>query len=230
MSLTKQLMTRRSTLTLFTVLLRLYRKLIFGGFLFEHDRRLHRFMRTREPALFAVWHQDFPFTLGYLSRWNARRKTYALASASRDGGLATAAAVGVGFQRPVRGSSARGGAKALLGLHRLLKDERDASVVIVCDGPRPPAREMKPGVVQLAQKTGRPIWLVRTSYRRKDVLHKSWARFFIPRPWSRAVCVADGPFYVPRELDRDAFEATRKDLEDRLNVLADRADARIERM
>ena len=37
-------------------------------------------------------------TIGWLSRWNPRRRSYVLASASRDGGLAAAAAEAVGFR------------------------------------------------------------------------------------------------------------------------------------
>ncbi|MFV1959137.1 MAG: DUF374 domain-containing protein, partial [Planctomycetota bacterium] len=145
------------------MLIRVYRWWIFGGFLFRHDWRLLALLRTRRPAIFACWHQDFPFTLGYLSRFHPRRKTVVLASASRDGGLASAAARGVGYRRAVRGASARRGAAALLELRRLLR-RGDLSVAVVCDGPRPPARRLQPGVLHLARATGHPLWLLRTSY------------------------------------------------------------------
>jgi lysophospholipid acyltransferase (LPLAT)-like uncharacterized protein len=170
-----------------------------------------------------VWHQDVLYTVGYLSRWNPRRRSYVLASPSRDGGLAAAAAEAVGY-RTVRGSSAAGGGRALLALHRLLAEGR-SSCTVVCDGPRPPARELKPGILHLARETGLPIWLVRTSYRPARVLEKTWARFVIPRPTSRAVVLADGPILVPPDTDREALERLREAVEARLNRLADRADA-----
>lgn len=228
MSLAKAFLRSRAARVLTSTLVRLYRTLVFGGVLFRHDAALLRLLRSREPVIFAVWHQDFVHTLGYLSRYNVRRATHALASASRDGGLATAAAEAVGFRRVVRGSSARGGAGALLALHRLARGER-ASFAVVCDGPRPPARELKPGVLHLARDTGLPIWLVRTSYRPVWELERSWARFQIPRPGARGVCLADGPIRVPADLDRPGLERLRGRVQVRLDALAARADAAVAR-
>jgi lysophospholipid acyltransferase (LPLAT)-like uncharacterized protein len=204
--------------------MRLFRWFGFGSALMEHDQRLLQLMRSDDPVLFGVWHQDFHHTLGYLSRWNPRRRTYPLASASRDGTMAAVVAEGMGYRKSVRGSSARGGHRALLALNRLLKQEPDASVVVVVDGPRPPPRVMKPGIVHLAQSSGRPIWLVRTSWSYTIVLKKTWAKFHIGLPLSRGAILADGPIHVPANLDREGLEAVRLDCERRLNDLADRAD------
>jgi lysophospholipid acyltransferase (LPLAT)-like uncharacterized protein len=205
------------------LLIRAYRFVHFGGVLFRHDARLLALLRTRTPAIFACWHQDFLYTIGYLSRWNGRRPTAVLASASRDGGLAAAASRAAGFRAAIRGSSARGGAGALLGLHRLVA-RGDRSVAVVSDGPRPPARNLKPGVLHLAQASGVPIWLVRTSYRPRLLLARTWARFVVPAPWGRAVVVADGPIFVPADLGREGLETLRRETEARLDRLADRAD------
>jgi len=214
----------KATHVVMQLVLRAYRGFVFGTFLLRHDPPLLRLLRTDEPAIFAVWHQDFVFTVGYLSRWNARRKTYPLTSASRDGGLAAAAAESMGFRRAIRGSSARGGGRALLALTRLLARDKRSSVVVVCDGPRPPARVLKPGILHLAQTSGLPIWLLRTSYTRTWVLRRTWALFHVPVPLTRGVCVADGPIHVAVDLDRAGLEVLRLDVEARLNALADRAD------
>jgi lysophospholipid acyltransferase (LPLAT)-like uncharacterized protein len=226
LDLTKRFLRSRAARVLTAWIVRGYRTAMYGSFLFRHDRALLELLKTREHVVFAVWHQDFVHTLGYLSHYNVRRPTHVLASASRDGGLAAAAAEGVGFRRAVRGSSARGGAGALLRLHRIAKEGR-ASFAVVCDGPRPPARELKPGVLHLARDSGLPLWLVRTSYRPVKVLERSWARFHLPRLGAQAVCLADGPIHVPPEADRDALERIRRDVEARLNRLADRADAAV---
>ena len=204
--------------------MRLFRWFGFGSALMTHDPRLLALMRSDEPVLFGVWHQDFHNTLGYLSRWNPRRRTYPLASASRDGTMAAVVAEGMGYRSPVRGSSARGGHRALLALTRLLKTEPDASVAVVVDGPRPPGRVLKPGIVHLAQVSGRQIWLVRSSWSHTVVLKKTWAKFHIGIPGSRGAILADGPIHVPANMDREGLEEIRLDCERRLNALADRAD------
>lgn len=229
MAARKSLLNHPAVQALIVLFLRCYRWFVFGTLLFRHDPRFLALMRSDEPAILAVWHQDFVYTFAYFSRWNPRRKTYPLASASRDGGIATVAAEGMGFRRAVRGSSARGGPKALLQLTRLLRADPSASVAVVCDGPRPPARVLKPGILHLAQTSGRPLWLVRTSYSRTKVLTRTWADFHVPLPFSRAVCLADGPIEVPADLDREGLEALRVTVEERLNALAARADALVAR-
>lgn len=224
---TKRFLQSRAARVLTGWLVRGYRTTMFASFLFRHDPALRRLLKSKEPVLFAVWHQDFVHTLGYISLYNVRRPTHVLASASRDGGLAAAAAEGAGFRRAVRGSSARGGAGALLKLHRMAKEGR-TSFAVVCDGPRPPARVLKPGVLHLARDSGLPLWLVRTSYRPVKELSRSWARFHLPMLGARAVCLADGPIHVAPDLDRAGLERVRVEVEERLNRLADRADAAVD--
>jgi len=222
--LSKTLLASPLARALANVALRSYRAIAFGGYMLRHDRRLLRLLRTKQPVVFACWHQDFLQTMGYLSRWNPRRRTYVLASASRDGGLAAAAAEGVGFREAVRGSSAGKGASALLRLQRLATGPRPCSVAVVADGPRPPARDLKPGALHLARETGLPLWLVRTSWYPERVFARTWARFHAPRPWSYGVVVADGPIPVPRDLDREGLERLRLDIAARLDALAARGD------
>ena len=224
MSLGKRFLESSLALALTGVALRVVRWFCLAGTLPRADPRLHALLRTRDPAVFVCWHQDFLPTIGWLSRWNPRRRSYVLASASRDGGLAAAAAEAVGFREVVRGSSAAKGAGALLRLQRFGRDPRRPSLAIVADGPRPPARQLKPGPVHLARETGLPIWLLRTSWWPDPSLRRTWARFHAPPPWGRGIIVGDGPIHVPKDLDRGGLEAMREAIEARLNALADRGD------
>lgn len=230
MGLEKRILNSRPFLSVARGVLKGYRWASFATFLWEHDPTLVRFLRSDQPAIFAAWHQDFAFTMGYLSRWNTRRRTYVLASGSRDGGIAATAAEAVGFQNPIRGSSARGARRALLEMTRRMQADRHASMAVVCDGPRPPARELKPGILHLARATGRPIWLVRTSFVRRHVLERSWAKFHWPKMFSRAVVRAAGPFCIDPDADRAQLERRRTELELRLNVLADETDELAKRL
>ena len=205
---------------------RAYRRLVFGGTRLLVDPRLRRLLRSREPAIYLCWHQDFVMTIGYLSRFSGRRRSRALASASRDGGLAAAAIEALGFRASARGSSAAKGASALRALEKSAGGgARPTSVAVVGDGPRPPARDLKPGVLHLARATGLPVWLVRTSWWPDRRLERSWARFHLVRPSTAGVVVCDGPIEVPESADREELERLRIDLEARLNALAERGDA-----
>jgi lysophospholipid acyltransferase (LPLAT)-like uncharacterized protein len=55
----------------------------------------------------------------------------------------------------VRGSSSRGGAKALVQMKRLMQQGNPTAFTI--DGPRGPAERAQPGAVWLAKATGQPI-------------------------------------------------------------------------
>jgi lysophospholipid acyltransferase (LPLAT)-like uncharacterized protein len=204
---------------------RAYRAVFYGGSRLLVDPGLRRLVRSREPVVFVCWHQDFVWTVGWLSRFCRRRRSHVLASASRDGGLAAASAEALGFREAVRGSSAARGAVALRRLESIATGNRPTSVVVVGDGPRPPARELKPGALHLAREAGLPVWLVRTAFAPPRRLLRSWAQFDFPPPWRAGVVVADGPIEVPAGLDRDGLERLRAALQARLDRLAERADA-----
>lgn len=229
-SLTKRGLESGLVLALTAMLVRWYRVIWFSTLLWKQDPRLVAWLRTKKPAVFVCWHQDFALTMGYLARFGARRPTYVLASASRDGGIAAAAAEAVGFRKAVRGSSASKGGGALLRMTRLGRSQAAPSLAVVGDGPRPPARILKPGALLMARESGAPIWLVRTAWHPERSLRRSWARFHWPLPWARGVIVADGPIEVPSALDREGIESMREALSARLNALADHADRLAERV
>jgi lysophospholipid acyltransferase (LPLAT)-like uncharacterized protein len=119
-----------------------------------------------------------------------------------------------------RGSSSRGGRKALLQLRRDLAAGRPAGFTL--DGPRGPARHAQPGAVWLASYTGHPLlpfhieassfWSAR-----------SWDRTQVPRPFSTNAVVIGEPMQVPPDADDGAIEAARQVLEARLAALEQRA-------
>lgn len=225
MSLGKRFLESPLARALVGLAVRAYRPLLFGGTRTLVDPRLTRLMRSKEPAVFVCWHQDLLLTVGYLSRFGVRRRAHALASASRDGGLAAAAIEALGFQPSVRGSSAGRGASALRRLERLATDRRPASLVVVGDGPRPPARDLKPGALHLARTSGRPIWLVRSSWWPDRRLERTWAKFHLVRPGTAGVIVADGPIWIASDADREELERVRLEVKGRLDALAERGDA-----
>lgn len=168
------------------------------------------------PVIGAVWHSRI-LMFSYLY---AGYGAAVLVSASRDGEIIARILARQGFE-PVRGSTSRGGRRALAALVRRLR--RGQSAVIIPDGPRGPRCRVQPGIVALAQKTGAPILPMTYSARRGHVFH-SWDRFLLPAPFTRCRAVYGRPVRVPSDLDAEGFEATRRRLEDELNRITAEAD------
>lgn len=114
-----------------------------------------------------------------------------------------------------RGSSSRGGARALVQLRRTLAD--DLPVAFTIDGPRGPARVAQAGAVWLAGATGHPVvpfHIEADSY----WTTRSWDRQQIPKPGSTLTLNIGEPMYVTGT-DEKTLEAARLDLERRLESL-----------
>lgn len=172
------------------------------------------------PVIFAIWHNRLALAVilhwrHVRSRW-PDRKLAALVSASRDGGL-LARTMALFDVRTARGSSSRRGAQALKEATTLLREGVDVS--FTPDGPRGPRYVVQPGVIALAQLTGRPI--VPVSYRlsRKFCL-RTWDRFQVPLPFARCEVQLGKPLRVPRKLDDERREELRRELEQRLRGMS----------
>jgi lysophospholipid acyltransferase (LPLAT)-like uncharacterized protein len=123
-----------------------------------------------------------------------------------------------------RGSTSRGGRRALLQLTRDLEAGRPAGFTI--DGPRGPAGVAQPGAVWLAKATGHPVLPFHLEADRHWTLN-SWDRTQIPKPFSTVSIAMGEPFHVPPHADTAAIEAARVRLESRLRDLEARARAMI---
>ncbi len=191
----------------------------------EHQGPLLDYLKGEKPFLMAWWHQDMLFNYSFLTQVVCRRKIATMASRSEDGELASYLLKKHKF-KVVRGSSSRGGSSALKELRAFLQKEV-ALGILVCDGPRPPARVAKPGIVGLARETGLPILLVRSWAKRQYIFKKSWPKLAFVYPFSRAVMLSDGPIEVPPNISREELEKYRLQVEQRLNRLAERSEHHI---
>ena len=153
--------------------------------------------------------QTPPFVLGY---WHARilMLPYAfpnwngslLISEHKDGGYIADAAKLMGFNS-TRGSSTRGGSRALLALIRIGREGRP--VAVTPDGPKGPIEEVKPGVVQLAKKSGLPLRAACYATK-KHWRANSWDRFYVPKPFTNGVFVISDEVYADSDDDQVNLE------------------------
>ena len=119
-----------------------------------------------------------------------------------------------------RGSTSRGGKKALLQLTREMALGRPAGFTV--DGPRGPARVAQPGAVWLAQATGNPVVPFHLEADRYWST-RSWDRTQIPKPFATVALAVGEPFNVPADAGSEGIEQARRLLEDRLQALETRA-------
>jgi len=102
-----------------------------------------------------------------------------------------------------RGSTSRGGVKALVQLKRDMAAGRPAAFTL--DGPRGPARLAQPGAVWLAGATGNPI-LPFHSESEPHWTMSSWDATQIPKPFSRVAMAIGAPIDVPDTEERTIEE------------------------
>lgn len=117
--------------------------------------------------------------------------TRILISQSKDGELISRTMEFLG-QGAVRGSSNRGGPRALREMVRLARKPYD--LAITPDGPKGPRHQAKEGVAQLAKLTKRPI-VPMAFVAARGHRFASWDRFLFPYPFSRGVYAYGEPLY-----------------------------------
>lgn len=126
-----------------------------------------------------------------------------------------------------RGSSSRGGPAALKELIDFAAYR--GSIAITPDGPRGPRCVAAAGVVRAAQSTRLPLMPVAFISERKKLL-RSWDRFEIPLPFSRAMFVYGEQIHVPSDLGPEDVESWRAEIEHRMNELVEHAENNFDEM
>jgi hypothetical protein len=174
----------------------------------------------RQPIM-AFWHGRI-FAATYFFR---RRGIVVITSENFDGEWIAGIIERFGYGTS-RGSTSRGGTKALLQLTRDMAAGKPAGFTV--DGPRGPALVAQPGAVWLAKATGNPVLPFHLEADRYWTL-KSWDRTQIPKPFATVALVVGKPFDVPRDADDEGIEVARLELERRLHALEERAIKALQR-
>ena len=141
----------------------------------------------RQPIL-ALWHGRILPGLHYFRN----RGVVVITSQNFDGEWIARVLHKFGFHT-ARGSTSRGGARALVQLRNDLAAGRPAAFTV--DGPRGPARVVQPGVVFLAGATGSPILPYHIEADRYWTA-RSWDRTQIPKPFATVALVIGAPIEV----------------------------------
>ena len=167
-------------------------------------------MRAGRPPILALWHgRILPATLYWRDRG-----IVAMTSENFDGEWIARLMARFGF-RAARGSTSRGGSRALVQLRRELNTGRVAAFTV--DGPRGPARSAQPGALWLAGATGHPVLPFHLEADRCWTA-RSWDGSMVPKPVSTAAIAIGEPMVVAGTTE-DVVEQARHDLEQRLGLL-----------
>lgn len=160
------------------------------------EHRLESLRADRTSFIFSLWHgQLLPLI------WHHRNQRVAiLVSEHKDGELIARIAESIGY-RLIRGSTTRGGGRALLALVREL--DAGQEVAVTPDGPKGPAGTYAPGALAAAQRSGAPILPVAAHADRAWRL-SSWDGFVIPKPFARVTVAYGPPARVDAASARDA--------------------------
>lgn len=184
---------------------------------------------TGAPAIGLFWHGRIPLCLGLAQIWWARTGMRCMVSPSADGEFIAQALTRAHFPA-IRTSSAKKGdaAKARAGvaaIREAINWVNGGGVLIVTpDGPRGPAEVIAPGALQIARKTGAPIYMMGVAVQRGIVLD-TWDKVTFAWPFGRGATRWDGPYYVPPDADEAAIQALIVELSAKLTQTTQRAQA-----
>ncbi|MCL1980114.1 MAG: lysophospholipid acyltransferase family protein, partial [Proteobacteria bacterium] len=179
------------------------------------DGPFRQHMQSGKAGIAAFWHYGFLFAFYHFRALNGA----IMVSASKDGEYIARLASLMGHV-PVRGSSHRGGVKALKEMIERLRQGLNAG--IVADGSQGPARQAQPGCILMASKSGAPIFPFAWAARRV-LIFNSWDRTAVPLPFTTVVVRQGEPLWVAPGIGAEQVEAYRSELEWRLNRLYEAA-------
>jgi lysophospholipid acyltransferase (LPLAT)-like uncharacterized protein len=176
-------------------------------------RRASSVLRAGCPPIFAFWHGRILAATLYFRD----RGIVVITSENFDGEWIARVIRRFGYGT-ARGSSSRGGVRALVQLRRDMSEGRPAAFTI--DGPRGPARVAQPGALWLAGASGSPIVPFHIEAARFWSA-RSWDRHQIPKPGSDVAIAIGEPIDVAGT-DDATIEAERQRLEQVLAELEER--------
>jgi lysophospholipid acyltransferase (LPLAT)-like uncharacterized protein len=181
-----------------------------------YDRTVDPAFCVGQPRIYVFWHEYILLPLALRGHCHLSM----LLSQHTDADILARIAHHLGFDC-VRGSSRRGGARAIMELE---EHSRNKHLTITPDGPRGPRRRLAMGPVYLASRLQLPLVVMGFGYDRPWRVN-SWDQFAVPRPFSRARAVVGPPMMVPADLDRAGLERCRERTERLMNCLTSEAEA-----
>jgi lysophospholipid acyltransferase (LPLAT)-like uncharacterized protein len=102
-------------------------------------------------------------------------------------------------------------------------------LIITPDGPRGPNEEIAAGALQIARRTGAPVFLTGLAASPSIQIESLWDRAMVAAPFGRGVCVWEGPYHVPPDASDAEIESLRAEWSARMSAATRRAEALVGR-
>ena len=182
---------------------------------FIGQENVEKVWKQGKKVLYSFWHGRL-LAPAYSHR---RQGIRILISQHRDGEFIARIVERLGYV-PARGSSSRGGARAIL---EMVKASQNFNIAITPDGPKGPRHQVQPGAAYLASRAGVPLLPLTSSASSAWVLN-SWDRFMIPKPFSRVLISVGEPIWLSPKASTPELEQKSKQLEEKLLDLTAQAD------
>jgi lysophospholipid acyltransferase (LPLAT)-like uncharacterized protein len=180
----------------------------------ENDAPWRALKKRGAAWIFSLWHGDL-----LALTWTHRGLgIVVMVSEHRDGAMIAGVLERLGYET-TRGSTTRGGVRALLGLIRALKTGQPGGVTP--DGPRGPRHSYQEGILAAARRANAPIVSIGVSVNRAWRL-KSWDQFTIPKPFATISFAYSDPMTVAEGDDVTRFSAALHDAAARAAAALDR--------
>jgi hypothetical protein len=183
-------------------------------------------------AIALFWHGRVPLCLATAPQW-WRKRTRAFVSPSSDGQFIATALEMAGFPA-IRISSAKKGdaAKARQAVAAIREAvtwvSGGGALVITPDGPRGPNEVIAPGALQIAKRSGQPVFLMGIAASPAKQFD-TWDQVMFAAPFGRGAVVWDGPLHVPADADETTAAALLADWSARLSAATRRAETLVGR-
>ena len=176
--------------------------------------------QSRHPQktfIYALWHQNL---IGAIFSHIGERFSMVV-SESKDGELVAVTCERFGHL-PARGSSTRGGRKALIEIVRNVSSGIPGAITV--DGPKGPLYDVKLGIVEVAKLCHCSI-LPLSPYPTQYWELKSWDHFRVPKPFSKIIVVVGHPINLLDSTKKEDFPTIAQQIKDALHLGEQKAKA-----
>ncbi|NVJ52421.1 MAG: lysophospholipid acyltransferase family protein [Campylobacteraceae bacterium] len=181
---------------------------LFVRFIYLTSKKVfhHPQIDENESFVIAFWHGELLMQPYNYKKLKPTGKVSAMISQHKDGEAITRTVEYLGIHS-IRGSSSKGGAKALIAAIKEIKAKND--IAITPDGPRGPRHSVADGIVAISKKTNAKI-LVFNCKATKYWQFNSWDKFIVPKPFGRLEFFIEEPIDIS-QMEMDEAKAFIKE-------------------